>query len=120
MNVEPVTKAQLQNLARVMGLAHGAVRVVLFGSAARGTMNAGSDLDFLLVIPDAQWNWQGSTLEKLEPAMRAREAARAAGYWMALNVLPLPESRYRDSRSYFASEVKRDGVTLFEAGIVNA
>ncbi len=120
MNMEPVTKAQLHDMARVMGLASGAARVVLFGSAARGTATASSDLDFLLVIPDAHWNWQGSTLEKLEPAMKAREAARAAGYWMALDVLPLPESRYGNSSSFLASEVKRDGVTLFEAGVVNA
>jgi predicted nucleotidyltransferase len=120
MNMELVTETQLVDMARVMGLASGAARVVLFGSAARGTATASSDLDFLLVIPDSHWNWQGSTLEKLEPAMRARQAARAAGYWMALDVLPLPESRYGDSRSYLASEVKRDGVTLFEAGAVNA
>ena len=43
---------QVPDFARRIGEAAGARRVVLFGSAARGEMQAHSDLDFLLVIPD--------------------------------------------------------------------
>jgi predicted nucleotidyltransferase len=105
---------ELQEMARLMGLASGAKQVILFGSTARGEATADSDLDFLLVMADEDWKWHGKTLEKLEPAMRARDAVHEAGYWTALDVLPLPESRYNDLTSYLASEVRRDGIVLFE------
>jgi predicted nucleotidyltransferase len=111
-----MTDFELQDMARLMGLASGAKQVVLFGSTARGQATADSDLDFLLVMADEDWKWNGKTLEKLEPAMKARAAARKAGYWLGLDVLPLPESRYHDSSSILASEVQRDGIVLFERG----
>jgi hypothetical protein len=48
--------------------------------------------------------------------MKARDAFHEAGYWIPLDVLPLPESRYNDPNSYLASEVQRDGIILFEQG----
>jgi uncharacterized protein len=36
---------------RTVGVAHP-TRIILFGSAARGTMGPGSDLDLLVVVPD--------------------------------------------------------------------
>jgi predicted nucleotidyltransferase len=115
MNQNLANRTQLIAVARVMGLASGAKQVILFGSAARGTNTPDSDLDFLLVIPDQEWKWNGTTLEKLEPAIKARDTIRNAGYWMSLDVLPLPESRLNDPSSLLASEVKRDGITLFES-----
>ncbi len=111
---------QLLDMARVMGIASGAKKVILFGSTARGTNTPDSDLDFLLVIPDQEWNWNGSTLQKLEPAMKARDAFHHAGYWIPMDVLPLPESRYNDPTSLLASEVKRDGIVLFDVEVAHA
>jgi hypothetical protein len=51
---------------------------------------------------------------RCKPIHKARTAARKAGYWLGLDVLPLPESRYQDSSSVLASEVQRDGIVLFE------
>jgi Nucleotidyltransferase domain len=62
-----------------MGIAFGAKQVILFGSTARGTNTPNSDLGFLLVIPDQTWKWHGTTLEKLEPAAKARDAFHNAG-----------------------------------------
>jgi predicted nucleotidyltransferase len=114
--MENHTQGQLQDMARVMGIASGAKQVILFGSTARGEATQDSDLDFLLVMRDEDWNWNGKTLEKLEPAMKARDAFHEAGYWIPMDVLPLPESRYNDPNSYLASEVQRDGIVLFEQG----
>lgn len=111
---------QLLDMARVMGIASGAKQVILFGSTARGTNTPDSDLDFLLVIPDQTWKWHGTTLEKLEPAAKARDALRNAGYWMSIDVLPLPESRFNDQTSMLGSEAKRDGITLFNLEVANA
>ncbi len=114
------TQTQLLDMARVMGIASGAKQVILFGSTARGTNTPDSDLDFLLVIPDQTWKWNGTTLEKLEPAAKARDAFHNAGYWIPIDVLPLPESRYNDPTSLLASEVKRDGIVLFNAEVTHA
>jgi uncharacterized protein len=114
------TQIELQDMARVMGIASGAKQVILFGSTARGEATEDSDLDFLLVIRDEDWKWHGKTLEKLEPAMKAREAIREAGYWMPLDVLPLPESRYQSPDSYLGSEVRRDGVILYNTEVHHA
>jgi predicted nucleotidyltransferase len=120
MNHNLINHTQLLDMARVMGMASGAKQVILFGSAARGTNTPDSDLDFLLVIPDQNWKWNGTTLEKLEPAAKARDAIRNAGYWMSLDVLPLPESRYNDPSSLLGSEAKRDGIILFDLEVANA
>ena len=114
------TQAQLQDMARVMGIASGAKQVILFGSTARGEATQDSDLDFLLVMRDEDWKWHGKTLEKLEPAMKAREAVRETGYWMPLDVLLLPESRYQSPESYLGSEVRRDGIVLYNTEVHNA
>ena len=45
--------ARIPDFARRIGEAARARRVVLFGSAARGEMGKHSDLDFLVVLPDA-------------------------------------------------------------------
>jgi predicted nucleotidyltransferase len=111
---------QLLDMARVMGLASGAKQVILFGSTARGTATKDSDLDFLLVIADQSWNWSGTTLQKLEPAAKARDAFHNAGYWIPMDVLPLPESRYNDPTSLLASEVKRDGIVLYISEVTHA
>lgn len=49
MNPDP---AMLAELVRITVEAVQPQRVILFGSAARGTMGADSDLDVLVVMPD--------------------------------------------------------------------
>ena len=65
---------EIPDFARRIGEAARARRVVLFGSAARGDMREHSDLDFLVVIPDAMpreeadgaWNRADDSLAGLE------------------------------------------------------
>ena len=59
---------QVPDFARRIGEASGALRVLLFGSAARGDMRDWSDLDFFLVIPD--------NVEHFDAQRRARKAMR--------------------------------------------
>ena len=47
-------------IARVIGEAARARRVILFGSAARGEMGKHSDWDFLVVIPERCHRWKAS------------------------------------------------------------
>ena len=59
---------KIPDFARRVGEASGALRVVLFGSAARGEMREHSDLDFFLVIPDH--------VDHFDAQNRARRALR--------------------------------------------
>jgi predicted nucleotidyltransferase len=61
----------IPGLARAIGEAAKAKRVILFGSAARGDMRDKSDLDFLVVIPNrrrrhAAWKRANDALFGLE------------------------------------------------------
>jgi predicted nucleotidyltransferase len=112
--VNQVSDAQLQEMAKVMAQASGAQKVILFGSRARGKAQAHSDLDFLLVIADEDWQWNGDLFEKLKPAGDAKMAARDAGFCYPMDVIPLGNSRFEDDDSLIGREAKRDGIVLFE------
>ncbi|MDH4201443.1 MAG: nucleotidyltransferase domain-containing protein [Phycisphaerae bacterium] len=45
----------LAELSRVFRARFGAKEVCLYGSAARGQMDAGSDIDIFLVLPEVNW-----------------------------------------------------------------
>ena len=59
-------------VARRIGEAARANRVVLFGSAARGEMRERSDWDFLVVIADRRHRWKATS--------RAMDAVRNCGF----------------------------------------
>ncbi len=48
-------KDALDDLARRLKLEFGAERVMLYGSAARDTMDRESDIDLLIVLPFVDW-----------------------------------------------------------------
>jgi predicted nucleotidyltransferase len=81
--------------------------LILFGSKARGTATADSDLDLLVVIQQGDW--------------RLKEAVTEAGYLLAIDtdvvpsiiVLTLEEwSRLQKRAAPFWQTVTRDGVTV--------
>ena len=49
--MKSATKAVQELVAQIVDLAHP-LRVILFGSAARGDWKKGSDLDLLIVVPE--------------------------------------------------------------------
>ncbi len=105
---------ELQEIAQIMATASGANKIILFGSRARGDFDSSSDWDFLLVMRDSDWKWDGDTFANLEPAGLAKSAARKAGFCYPMDVLPMANSRFEADDSFLTEEVKRDGVVLFE------
>ena len=86
------------------------VRIYLFGSAARGEAGPDSDLDFLVVVPDA-------TPEQL---MRSGEVySRLSGLGMAKDVIPWRKSDFEARASYVKASlpatVLREGRLLYES-----
>ena len=55
MELGPKEQPVIAVLARRLKSEFGAERVVLYGSAARGTMDAESDVDLLIVLPFVDW-----------------------------------------------------------------
>ena len=51
MTVKPTRKMLSQLAEAIVSLVHPK-RIILFGSAAKGTMGKNSDLDFLVIMPD--------------------------------------------------------------------
>ncbi len=55
MKVTQAEKSVVDNLVRRLKSEIGAERVVLYGSAVRGTMDSESDIDLLVVLPHVDW-----------------------------------------------------------------
>ena len=104
---------QVPDFARRIGEAARARRVVLFGSAARGDMREGSDLDFLVVVPDR--------VRPRDAEKRAWTALRGTPYWTAVGVDIVAEReerirRLRDCPYGYIKFAMDDGVEVWRAG----
>ena len=96
------TQAQLQDMARVMGIASGAKQVILFGSTARGEATHDSDLDFLLV------------LENDADGMKAGLAAlEVVPEEIPFDIIPMTERTFQNGSSLLARIVAREGTVLY-------
>jgi predicted nucleotidyltransferase len=101
----------LHDIARVIAEASGAIQVILFGSAARGEADSGSDLDWLLVMPDEHFG--SSFMEQIQPALRASQALLERNlYVCAMDFLPIRLSSFARGETLIALEAARDGRVL--------
>ena len=83
------------------------VRIILFGSAARGEMRAKSDLDVLVIVPDGQ-----NRRHIAGTIYRARPRGTRP-----LDLVVATESdveRHRDARWYVIASALREGRVLYE------
>ncbi len=84
-------------------------RIILFGSAARGTLGPHSDLDFLVVVPDGT--------HRRETSMRIYRALLGVG--TAADVVVVTESdvcQYGENSSLVIYPALREGRELYRAG----
>lgn len=87
--------ALARDLARLLVERHGATRVILVGSLARGDFKSGSDIDLAAEgIPAESFFAAGAELEQ------------AAG-WIGVDLVPL-----ESASAFFREEAERDGVSL--------
>lgn len=55
MKMTSVERATLRDVARTLKREFAAKKVIMFGSAARGEMDAFSDVDLFVVLPSVDW-----------------------------------------------------------------
>jgi uncharacterized protein len=109
-NPDPVILADI--VQRVVEAA-APEKIVLFGSAARGTMGSDSDLD-LLVIKGGKFNfWR--LLTAIYRKLRGKEAAVDVVLVTAEDVL-----RYRDTHCLVICPALREGKVVYEALTLSA
>ena len=101
-------RAQLEELVqRIVEAAHP-LRIILFGSAARGDLGPDSDVDVLVVVPEGT--------PRLRTAMMLH--THFGGLGLAVDVLvahPGDLERYRDTVGYVYRDALREGHELYAA-----
>jgi predicted nucleotidyltransferase len=101
-------RAQLEDLIRQIAEAVRPLRIILFGSAARGDMGSDSDVDLLVVMPEG--THRGHTEEQIYVAVR--------GIRLPFDVIvatPSDLETYRDTPGLIYREVVREGQTVYAA-----
>ncbi len=81
------------------------ISVMIFGSAARGTMRADSDIDLLIVAPD---HAEGAALESLVSALALDTAARTGN-----DVRPLVYTESEIEPAPIFDSIMREGIHVF-------
>ena len=67
-------------------------RVVVFGSAARGSVDKHSDLDLAIVVPARA---AGESLDRIDVAITVRRRLREINRQLAIDILVYTESEYQ-------------------------
>ncbi len=101
-------QGQLMELVRQIAEAVRPLRIILFGSAARGDAGPESDVDLLVVMPEG--THRGHTEERIYVAVR--------GIRLPFDVIvatPSDLEAYRDTPGLIYREAVRDGQTVYVA-----
>lgn len=105
------TEADIQRVVDLVVQTVSPLRVVLFGSAARGELRNGSDLDIMVVVPEGV-----DTLRTAQALHVARSRAGVTGVPVDFMVVtPSEFERHKQSIGMVYREVVRDGRDLYVA-----
>lgn len=103
-----ITDEQIKELIRRIVETTFTLRIILFGSAARGEMSAASDIDVLVVVPD------GSHRRKTAQQIYLN----LIGFGMPVDVVvatPSDLEKYGNSSGLIYREITREGRELYAA-----
>lgn len=101
-----IEQSELDDLVRRIAAAASPERIILFGSAARGTMGPNSDID-VLVVKDGEYR-------RIHVMHDIRRALRGFGLPVDLVVVtPAELERYRDSSSLVYFDAVREGREVY-------
>lgn len=92
------------------------LRIVLFGSAARGEVREWSDLDFLIVLDSDRI--PETYEEKMQLKLDVRKKIRKLSYKVPIDLLVYTRPEYEalvNQNSSFVREILAEGKTLYES-----
>lgn len=113
MAFPPPTEADVQRVVDLVVETTGPLRIVLFGSAARGELRYGSDLDMMVVVAEGSDTLR--VAQSLHVAMgRKRGLAARVGVDFVVTTPSRFEHRRRSLGSVYR-EIDRDGRELYAA-----
>lgn len=104
----PIFEETIENLVVQIVRAAHPLRIILFGSAARGDMGPNSDIDLLVVMPEG--THRRRTAQKLYREIR--------GFKIPFDVIvatPGDLSRYGNSPGLIYREILREGKDIYAA-----
>ena len=83
------------------------IRIILFGSRARGDARSGSDFDLLIVAPSSEPRWR-----RAAPVYRELSGMGVAKdiVWWTLEEI----AEWRGVKSHFINTILREGIALYE------
>lgn len=110
MRFPPPTDADIQRVVDLVVTTVSPLRIVLFGSAARGDMRDGSDLDLMVVMPEDADTLR--TSQRLYVEMARQRLA------VGVDLVVTTPARFEERKESLGSvfrEVARDGRELYAA-----
>lgn len=113
MSFPPPTASDIQEVVDLVVQTAGPLRVVLFGSAARGELRDGSDLDMMVVVSEGS-----DTLRIAQALHMAMGRERDLVARVGVDFVVTTPSRYEQGRASLGSvyrEIDRDGQELYAA-----
>ena len=110
MSFPPPTEADIQRVVDLVVATARPLRIVLFGSAARGELRDGSDLDMMVVVPE------GTDTLRMSQQLYVEMSRQGVAIGVDLVVTtPTRLERRKDSLGSVYREVARDGRELYAA-----
>jgi predicted nucleotidyltransferase len=109
MSFPPPTEADIKRVVDLVVETVGPLRIVLFGSAARGELQEGSDLDIMVVMPDGT-----DTLRVAQRLYVAKARKRVRG--VLVDFIVTTPSRYEQSKDNLGSvyrEIEQHGREVY-------
>lgn len=106
-----VSRDILERLTQRLVACAGPRRVILFGSYARGTARAGSDVD-VVVVEDAPFGAERSRRAELQRIRRALADVRVAKDIILCSSAEYEE--WRQAPNHVIAHAEREGVVLYE------
>ena len=110
MRFPPPTDADIQRVVDLVVQTAQPLRIVLFGSAARGELRDGSDLDMMVVVPEGEDTLRAS--QRLYVEMARQRVS------VGVDLVVTTPARFDERKGSLGSvfrEVARDGHELYAA-----
>ena len=106
LNIESVLESFTQKVKQVYGTR--LEKIILYGSYARGTQNADSDIDMMVILKNIELTHEkvgviGSLITEIKEQFN-----------VLVSMMPVTFQRYSESQRLFYKNVRKEGIVIYE------